>query len=90
MKPLLDLEAEGVTVRLHRIPAAGIPAHAHPRRHAIWVLAGEGRLTVEDLGDLQLEPGSFVYIPSTLCHEFHRTTEGMEILTVTLPPYEAQ
>lgn len=90
MKPLLDLGVEGVTVRLHRIPAAGISAHAHPRRHAIWALAGQCRLTVEDVGDLQLEPGCFVYIPSGVSHEFHRTMEGMEVLTVSLPPEEVK
>ncbi len=84
MKELLALPGEGATSRVHRIPLAGIPEHAHPRRHLIWVLSGRGRLWVQDVGELVLEPGVFVYVPSDLPHRFHSVEEGLELLTVSL------
>lgn len=90
MKALLELPAEGITARLHKIPLEGIPEHAHERRHVIWVLSGSGRLWVEDQGDLDLAPGSFVYIPSGLSHRFYDIAGGLELYTISLSPEEAR
>lgn len=86
MKELLKLSGEGITVSLHRLPPAGIPQHAPPRRHIIWVLSGRGRLWAQDLGEVELEPGAFIYVPSGVPHRFYDLEGGMEIFTVSLPP----
>ena len=86
MKELLEPAGEAFTVRLHRIPLTGVPKHAHPRRHVIWVLSGRGRLWVEDLGDLEMEPGAFAYVPSDVLHSFYGIEQELELYTVSLPP----
>ena len=85
MKALLDLP-ESITVRLHKIPATGIPEHAHARRHVIWVISGRGHVWVDDAGEMELSPGVFVYIPSGASHRFENLDGDLEIYTVSLPP----
>lgn len=86
MKALLELPAEGITVRLHKIPPAGIPEHAHARRHVIWVLSGQGRIWVDGAGEMELSAGVFVYVPSRASHRFDNLDENLELYTVSLPP----
>lgn len=86
MKALLELPAEHITVRLHRIPPAGIPEHTHPRRHVMWITSGHGRVWVQDLGNMDLAPGVFVYIPSGASHRFENLDGNLELYTVSLPP----
>ncbi len=86
MKALLEIPEEGITARLHRIPETGVPEHAHARRHIMFVLSGRGRLWTEDLGDLELESGNFVYIPSGLRHRFYGLPGELVLYTVSLAP----
>lgn len=86
MKALLERPEEGITARLHRIPESGVPEHSHARRHVMFVLSGRGRLWTEDLGDLELQPGTFIYIPSDLRHRFYGPPGELVIYTVSLAP----
>jgi len=85
MKALLELPAESITVRLHRIPPTGIPDHSHQKRHVMWVNSGRGRIWVEDVGDLDLEPGAFVFIPSGARHKFYSPDGELVLYTISLP-----
>jgi quercetin dioxygenase-like cupin family protein len=101
--PVPDLE--GVTVRwviakedgaphfamrVFELPAGGCsPHHEHWWEHEVFVLAGEGMLRTEE-GEHALEPGSVVFVPGGLRHQFHNTGEGVFRFICLIPHPELE
>jgi quercetin dioxygenase-like cupin family protein len=55
------------------IPTGRAPLHAHPHEEAVYVLAGTGRLWIEDAPVGDLRPGSVVFFPIGVRHTLENT-----------------
>jgi len=62
------------------IPTGRAPLHAHPHEEAVYILAGTGRLWIEDVPVGDLRPGSVVFFPIGVRHTLENT--GVEDLKV--------
>jgi putative monooxygenase len=62
------------------IPTGRAPLHAHPHEEAVYILAGTGRLWIEDNPVGELRPGSVVFFPIGVRHTLENT--GQEDLRV--------
>lgn len=62
------------------IPTGRAPLHAHPHEEAVYILAGTGRLWIEDAPVGDLRPGSVVFFPIGVRHTLENT--GREDLRV--------
>lgn len=68
------------------IPTGRAPLHAHPHEEAVYILAGSGRLWIEEepVGDLR--PGSVVFFPVGVRHTLENTgREDMKVLGAFSP-----
>jgi quercetin dioxygenase-like cupin family protein len=68
------------------IPTGRAPLHAHPHEEAVYILAGSGRLWIEDepVGDLR--DGSVVFFPIGVRHTLENTgREHMKVLGAFSP-----
>jgi quercetin dioxygenase-like cupin family protein len=68
------------------IPTGRAPLHAHPHEEAVYILAGTGRLWIqnEPVGDLG--PGSVVFFPIGVRHTLENTgVEDMKVLGAFSP-----
>ena len=63
------------------IPPGRAPLHAHPHEESVYILAGKGRLWVEDEHAGELRPGSVIFIPIGVRHTLENTSQA-EILKV--------
>jgi quercetin dioxygenase-like cupin family protein len=57
-------------------PGGHTPLHQHDYEHEIFILEGEGEVT-EGRRILALSPGSVVFIPPNLPHQFRNPGEGV-------------
>ena len=65
--------------------AAGL--HKHPVQDEIfYVVEGKGVITFEDRDDIQVKPGSVVFIPSGVVHGVDTTDSDRLILMLTKGP----
>ncbi len=55
------------------IPTGRAPLHAHPHEEAVYVLAGTGRLWIEDAPVGDLRPGAVVFFPIGIRHTLENT-----------------
>jgi putative monooxygenase len=62
------------------IPTGRAPLHAHPHEEAVYILAGTGRLWIEESPAGELRPGSVVFFPIGVRHTLENT--GQEDLRV--------
>jgi quercetin dioxygenase-like cupin family protein len=62
------------------IPSGRAPLHAHPHEEAVYILAGSGRLWIEENPAGELRPGSVVFFPIGVRHTLENT--GQENLRV--------
>jgi len=62
------------------IPTGRAPLHAHPHEEAVYVLAGTGRLWIEENPAGELRPGSVIFFPIGVRHTLENT--GQEALRV--------
>ncbi len=68
------------------IPTGRAPLHAHPHEEAVYILAGTGRLWIENepVGDLR--PGSVVFFPIGVRHTLENSgREDMKVLGAFSP-----
>jgi quercetin dioxygenase-like cupin family protein len=68
------------------IPTGRAPLHAHPHEEAVYILAGTGRLWIENdpVGDLRA--GSVVFFPIGVRHTLENTgREDMKVLGAFSP-----
>jgi mannose-6-phosphate isomerase-like protein (cupin superfamily) len=68
------------------IPTGRAPLHAHPHEEAVYIVAGTGRLWIEEepVGDLR--PGSVVFFPIGVRHTLENTgREDMKVLGAFSP-----
>lgn len=62
------------------IPTGRAPLHAHPHEEAVYLLAGQGRLWIENEPVGELRPGSVVFFPIGVRHTLENT--GHEVMRV--------
>lgn len=57
-------------------PGCGSPHHRHWWEHEVLVLDGRGVVATEE-GDFALGPGTAVFVPGGVLHQFRNTGEGL-------------
>jgi quercetin dioxygenase-like cupin family protein len=68
------------------IPTGRAPLHAHPHEEAVYILAGTGRLWIEDQPVGELRTGSVVFFPIGVRHTLENTgREDMKVLGAFSP-----
>jgi putative monooxygenase len=68
------------------IPTGRAPLHAHPHEEAVYILAGTGRLWIEDEPVGELRQGSVVFFPIGVRHTLENTgQEDMKVLGAFSP-----
>jgi putative monooxygenase len=68
------------------IPTGRAPLHAHPHEEAVYILAGTGRLWIEDAPVGELCAGSVVFFPIGVRHTLENTgQEDMKVLGAFSP-----
>src|ERR1700716_3017360 len=68
------------------IPTGRAPLHAHPHEEAVYILAGTGRLWIEDAPVGELRAGSVVFFPIGVRHTLENTgREDMRVLGAFSP-----
>jgi quercetin dioxygenase-like cupin family protein len=68
------------------IPTGRAPLHAHPHEEVVYILAGTGRLWIEDAPVGALRPGSVVFFPIGVRHTLENTgREDMKVLGAFSP-----
>jgi quercetin dioxygenase-like cupin family protein len=68
------------------IPTGRAPLHAHPHEEAVYILAGTGRLWIENDPVGELRPGSVVFFPIGIHHTLENTgAENMKVLGAFSP-----
>ena len=68
------------------IPTGRAPLHAHPHEEAVYILAGTGRLWIEDAPVGELRVGSVVFFPIGVRHTLENTgREDMKVLGAFSP-----
>ncbi|HEV2013540.1 MAG TPA: cupin domain-containing protein [Candidatus Dormibacteraeota bacterium] len=68
------------------IPTGKAPLHAHPHEEAVYILAGTGRLWIENDPVGELHPGSVVFFPIGVRHTLENTgAEDMKVLGAFSP-----
>jgi quercetin dioxygenase-like cupin family protein len=68
------------------IPTGRAPLHAHPHEEAVYILAGTGRLWIEEEPVGQLRPGSVVFFPIGVRHTLENTgSEDLKVLGAFSP-----
>jgi len=69
------------------IPTGRAPLHAHPHEEAVYILAGKGRLWIEDQPVGDLRSGSVVFFPIGVRHTLENIgQEDMKVLGAFSPP----
>ena len=68
------------------IPTGRAPLHAHPHEEAVYILAGSGRLWIEEAPVGELRPGSVVFFPIGIRHTLENTgREDLKVLGAFSP-----
>jgi quercetin dioxygenase-like cupin family protein len=68
------------------IPTGRAPLHAHPHEEAVYIVAGSGRLWIEEDPAGELKPGSVVFFPIGVRHTLENTgREDMKVLGAFSP-----
>ena len=68
------------------IPTGRAPLHAHPHEEAVYILAGTGRLWIEDQPVGELRSGSVVFFPIGVRHTLENTgRDDMKVLGAFSP-----
>jgi quercetin dioxygenase-like cupin family protein len=68
------------------IPTGRAPLHAHPHEEAVYIVAGTGRLWIEDQPVGELRSGSVVFFPIGVRHTLENTgREDMKVLGAFSP-----
>ncbi len=68
------------------IPTGRAPLHAHPHEEAVYILAGTGRLWIEDQPVGDLRSGSVVFFPIGIRHTLENTgRDDMKVLGAFSP-----
>ena len=68
------------------IPTGRAPLHAHPHEEAVYILAGSGRLWIEENAVGELRPGSVVFFPIGVRHTLENTgAEDLRVLGAFSP-----
>jgi len=67
--------AENAVMRYVRV-GKSTEFHSHPWEHHVFVLRGKGAVKKEDGEEVEIEPGTFVFIPKNERHQFLNRGEG--------------
>ncbi len=86
-KPTLEfLRTRTLSLHAYALPAGGPdPQHPHGEDEVYYVVSGRAVLSVGD-EDVEVTPGSIVFVPAHAPHRFHASAEPLEVLVVFAPP----
>ena len=80
------LAASTMSVGVYELAAGSTdPQRPHTEDEIYYVLDGRGRIRVDD-DDLEVEPGSVIFVAAAQPHKFHSITETLQLLVVFAPP----
>ncbi len=81
---VLDVQPQGMTVKLALLPGHALQYHSHMHRAEVWtVMAGSGIATL-DGAQQPLVPGTVVSIPTQCKHTMQAGAEGLQLIEVQL------
>jgi quercetin dioxygenase-like cupin family protein len=81
-----DVGCQTMTQFTGVIPPGRAPLHAHPHEEAVYIIAGSGRLWIEDEAVGALRAGSVVFFPIGVRHTLENTgREDMKVLGAFSP-----
>lgn len=79
---------DGATTYIMRIfevePNGYIPSHKHPWEHEIFVLEGEGVITISEKEHL-VKPGTAVFIPPNVIHSYRNVGNSIWRFICVIP-----
>jgi mannose-6-phosphate isomerase-like protein (cupin superfamily) len=79
------LRAPDLSVGLYRLAAGTVdPQLPHTEDEVYYVVSGRGRIRV-GVEDRAVVPGSLVYVPKQVEHNFHAITEDLTLLVFFAP-----
>lgn len=86
-KPMLEfLREKHLSLGVYSLPVGGPdPQLPHHEDEVYVVLAGHAHLAVGG-DDVEVGPGSVVFVPRRAEHRFHSITEPLDVLVVFAPP----
>ncbi len=88
IRRLVDKSAGDVknyTMRLFEmLPGSVIPEHEHPREHEIFILEGEGIITIGDK-EYHVKKGYVLFIPENVKHGYKNTGEDTMKFICVIP-----
>ncbi len=68
-----SMGAENFALRIFEVEPGGYtPAHSHPYEHEVYVLEGEGKLTLEG-EEIPIKKGDAIFVPPDKGHQFTNT-----------------
>jgi quercetin dioxygenase-like cupin family protein len=70
-------------------PGRTTPHHSHWWEHEVFVLDGTGMVATEE-GDFPLAPGTAVFVPGNVLHQFRNTGEGLLRFICLVPHMELE
>ena len=85
---VLISRADGALTYVMRIfevePGGYIPQHKHPWEHEIFVLDGEGMITIEG-NEYIVKPGTAIFIPPNFVHSYRNIGSSIWRFICTIP-----
>ena len=79
------LSASTMSVGVYALVAGSSdPQQPHTEDEIYYVLNGRGRIRAGD-NDLEVKPGSVIFVPAGMEHRFHSITECLRLLVVFAP-----
>lgn len=85
-RPYLEfLRVPSLSAGLYELPAgAADPQQPHEQDEVYYVLRGRGRIRVGE-EDQTVQPGSVIYVPAQVPHQFHTIAETLTLLVFFAP-----
>ncbi|HEY7737291.1 MAG TPA: cupin domain-containing protein [Candidatus Limnocylindrales bacterium] len=85
-RPYLEfLSVPDLSIGLYVLPSGGVDRQQpHTEDEAYYVVAGRGRITVDDETQ-EVHPGSIVFVAAAVPHHFHDIEEELTLLVVFGP-----
>jgi len=76
------------SIRMLQVKAGGeFPSEVHDESDEIgYLVAGKGRVFIEETGEKEVHPGTFWYVPKGAKHGLKRADEDMTLFCVYIPP----
>ncbi|MBL7225247.1 MAG: cupin domain-containing protein [Desulfobacteraceae bacterium] len=88
IKKLLTHEKDNIDLSIVMVKVkkgTEVPAHVHEQDDIVYHLEGKGKMWIEDEGDFDVMPGSFMRIPAGVKHQPHDIEEDILAFDIFFP-----